>query len=245
MPRFYRERIAVAGDRKAQTLRERIGSEIHALRLDVGFTQAELARRAEVAQSVVCDVEAGRSKCSIETFARLGTALGYDLGALRLFPGNGVSLRDSGQLAIAELIVGEADARWRLDLEMPVGDPPDRRAADVVLLSSIEALHIEIMRGLFELDSQYRRERLKQEALTKKLNVPVRLVLALPDRASTRRVVSRYVDLISVALPRSSREVWQAIRTGEPLGADGLLWVPTRADRLPRRTDAADIAGSD
>lgn len=241
MPRFYRERFAVTGDRRAQVLRERIGSELHSLRLDVGFTQAQLARRAEVAQSVVCDIEAGRSKCSIETYARLTVALGYDLGTLRVFPGNGISLRDSGQLGIAEVIVAAANPVWRPNLEVPVGEPPDRRAADVVLLSPTEALHIEIMRGLFELDSQHRRERLKQEALTRKLGVPVRLVLAFPDRASTRRTVSRYTDIISVALPRSSRAVWSAIRAGEPLGADGLLWVPTRGDRLGKSPVGANV----
>jgi hypothetical protein len=34
--------------------------------------------------------------------------------------------------------------------------------------------------------------------------------------------------MIATALPLSSRQIWAAIRSGEPIGGDGLLWVRTK-----------------
>lgn len=71
MPR-YRERAVVVGNRRARRIRERLGTELHTIRLDFGLSQAQLARRTEIAQSVVSDIERGRGNYSLEIFCRLG-----------------------------------------------------------------------------------------------------------------------------------------------------------------------------
>ncbi len=55
---------------------ERLGKRIRELRLEAGLTQAELARRTGIHRPNIARVEAGRHTPSLETIARLATAIG-------------------------------------------------------------------------------------------------------------------------------------------------------------------------
>lgn len=55
---------------------QRLGAKIRALRLAAGLTQAELARRTGIHRPNIARVEAGRHTPSLETLARLATAIG-------------------------------------------------------------------------------------------------------------------------------------------------------------------------
>ena len=54
----------------------RLGARLRALRLEAGLTQAELARRTGIHRPNIARVEAGRHTPSLETLARLATAIG-------------------------------------------------------------------------------------------------------------------------------------------------------------------------
>lgn len=99
------------------------------------MSQATVARRARVSQTSVGRLEAGDARLSVIIIASVFSALGMDL-SLRAFPGAGVRLRDSGQIALTEVIRAQAHPNWRLSLEMPVGDQ-NGQAADVVLLGAL------------------------------------------------------------------------------------------------------------
>ena len=45
-------------------------------REQLGISQKELAEKADISQSFLCDIEQGRSKPSIDTAVRLADALG-------------------------------------------------------------------------------------------------------------------------------------------------------------------------
>ena len=45
-------------------------------REQLGISQKELAEKADISQSFLCDIEKGRSKPSIDTAVRLADALG-------------------------------------------------------------------------------------------------------------------------------------------------------------------------
>jgi hypothetical protein len=62
-----------------------------------------------------------QSHPSIETYARLTTALGADL-ALRAHPNTGPRLRDRFAAPVSELLLGDAHARWLRFLEVAVVD---------------------------------------------------------------------------------------------------------------------------
>lgn len=55
---------------------ERLGARIRELRHEAGLTQAELARRTGIHRPNIARVEAGRHTPSLETIARLATAIG-------------------------------------------------------------------------------------------------------------------------------------------------------------------------
>jgi len=55
---------------------ERLGARLRELRLEAGLTQAELARRTGIHRPNIARVEAGRHTPSLETLARLATAIG-------------------------------------------------------------------------------------------------------------------------------------------------------------------------
>jgi transcriptional regulator with XRE-family HTH domain len=205
-------------------LAARLARELLAARAVAGLTQQEVATRARVSQRFVSYVERGRRLPSLEVLHRLASATGHDL-SFRLFPADGVRLRDSGQLRLADLIRRESDTTWRIQLEVPVAAPPDRRAADMVLQTPSEVVHLEIERALLDLQAQLRSAQLKRAALANRLSRPVRLVIAVPDTARNRAVVDAHRSIVESALPVPSRRIWSSLRSGIPLGGDGLLWV--------------------
>ncbi len=84
-----------------------------------------------------------------------------------------------------------AHPSWRPQLEVPVA-PGDLRAADLLLASAIEIVHVEIERALVDLQAQLRAAQLKREAIARAQQAdPVRLVIAVPDTRATRGRASR------------------------------------------------------
>lgn len=224
----FRRRPADQGRSRSRYLATLFGRELRLARTTAGLTQMELARIAGLSQQEASKAEQGATDLSLDARCRLAAACGHELG-WRLYPVATVRLRDSGQLALAQVIVAAAHSRWRPQLEVAVA-PDDRRAADLLLVGRDEILHIEIERALVDLQAQLRSAQLKRESLAARNNLPVRLVLAVPDSPTVRARLAPYIDLLSRALPASSRTVRRAIRTGEPLGGDGILFV-----RAPRR----------
>lgn len=224
MSATFRNRPVDTGRSRARFLRQRFGEELRVARVAAGLSQSQLARRARVSQTTVSAVERGARGASMEVASRLATGCGYELG-VRLFPGDGVSLRDSGQLAMAEALVAAASRLWHARLELPVSSS-DRRAADLVLEGASEVLHIEIERRLVDLQAQLRSATLKRDALASRYQNPVRLILALPDRRSARTAVEQMSALLARTLPAGSARIRRSLVTGEPLDGDGILFWP-------------------
>lgn len=135
------------------------GSIAHDLvqhRTDAGVTRAELARAANVDPAYLRRIEQGKASPSVETYARLATALGDDL-ALRLYPNTGPTIRDRHQAAIAEALLGYAHPRWRSFLEIAVRRP-SRGWIDVGLLDphAMVMVAVEIQSELRRLDQLIR-----------------------------------------------------------------------------------------
>jgi hypothetical protein len=110
-------------------------------------------------------------------------------------------------------------------MEVPVA-PGDARAADLLLISSDEVLHIEVERALVDLQAQLRAAQRKRSVLADGYDRPVRLVIGLPDTRRARSIVRSLQPAIQAALPQTSAQARRAIRSGMPLGADGLLFIP-------------------
>ncbi len=208
-----------------QRLRELLsyfGRELRIARVSAGLTQEQLARRAGLTQEYVSAVERAVAMPTWGAACRLATAAGNDL-SLRLYPTSAVSLRDSGQLELAEVLISQTDRSWRARMEVSVGNG---RAHDLVLDRPEEVVAIEIERLIVDMQGQTRRGQNKRDAFAERESRPVRLILAVPDTRTMRQLVRDHADYLSRVFPIPSRAIWKAIRQGTPVGGDGILFIP-------------------
>jgi transcriptional regulator with XRE-family HTH domain len=224
-----------SGERRARTQAERIGSEIALARADGGWSRATVAMRAGVSADTERRVEQGDPGVRLETLCAVGAAVNIDI-VVQAYPARQPSLRDSGQLGIAEILCALASDRLNPAIEVRVGD--DGKAVDVGFFGAEEIIDAEIERLLLDLQRQYRRAALKRDELARRHNRPVRLVLVVEDTPRNRAAVAEHAPFLRRVLPADSREVLLSLRTGAPLGKDGLLWIrrrrPPPASRMRR-----------
>jgi transcriptional regulator with XRE-family HTH domain len=220
------------GSQRAVDVARRFGTELRVARVAAGLTQRRLAQRSGISQQEVSRAERGDPGISLAARCRLAAGTGHEL-VLRLYPTGSVSLRDSGQLQVAEVIVAALHPSWTARMEAPVA-AGDLRAADVLLSRSDELVEIEIERSLVDLQAQLRAAQVKRRMLSEGSVRPVRLVLAVPDSTAMRARIGAYPSLLSAALPVRSRQIAAAIRNGHAVGGDGILFV--RIGRLTSTT---------
>lgn len=207
-----------------------MGREVRLARTAAGLSRATAAQRAGVSRSTWERVELGFPAATLTTLCAVTDAVGLDL-VLRAYPGSGTALRDRGQLAIAQHLAGLAHSAWTVRLEVSAGDYG--QAIDMVFWGGSEVLAVEIIRHLADYQSQYRSVSLKRDWLAHRHQRPIRLVLAVEDLRRNRTALAPYMGVLDSVLPAGSHRVLGALRSGRPLGSDGLLWVrrPSRPDQ--------------
>jgi len=192
------------------------------MRIQQGMTVQAAANRARVAWTTWARVEAGDPRAGLATLCGIGEAIGLDL-VIQPYVGRQPSLRDTGQLDLASSLRTQAHVSLKPTLELGVGT--HGQSIDLVLFGPTEIWAIEIERMAADFQAQYRRADRKRGLLTDLHQRPVRLVLAVEDTRRNRAALEPHRDLIAGTLPARSREILHAIRMGEPLGRDGLLWI--------------------
>lgn len=200
--------------------------------MSAGLTQRQVAALAGLTQQLVSLAERGDRGIGLDRRCRMALAAGHELG-WKLYPVATVSLRDSGQLQLAQAILATLPETLTAQLEVPISNA-DPRAADVVITAPTELIHIEIERSLFDLQAQLRAAQLKRDALSRDASRPVRLVIAVPDSARARAIAATIPAVIEAAFPIPSREIANALRSGIPVGGDGLLFVRKSAAQARR-----------
>ena len=216
--------------RRSRVQSEAVGSTIALSRADRAMTREQISRRAGVSRDTVRRVEEGDPAVQLDTLCAVGSAVGLDV-VVRAYPARPLSLRDSGQLHVAELLCSLAHASWKPVLELAAGDHGE--AADIGFFGAREIIDTEIDRLILDLQAQHRRNSRKREYLAAHHQRPVRLVMVIEDTKRNRAALAAHVAFVRTVLPAGSREVLTALRTGKPLGRDGLLWLRRR--QPPRR----------
>ena len=230
---------AASARRYSARLAERLGADFELSRVTLGLTVEDVAHRASLASSTVARVLHGDGGAHLDTICAVGEAVGMKVGA-KAYPSVQPGLRDSGQLRMAEHLIGCAHASFRAAMELPVGDTFGR-AADLVFFGTDEILHFELERRLVDLQAQSRAAMLKRDALQARHQRPVRLVLAIEDTRRNRGLVAAHRAVMHTALAKTSRHVMHALRAGTPLGGDGLVWVrPWESASVGARREAPD-----
>ncbi|MGQ0607989.1 MAG: helix-turn-helix domain-containing protein [Chloroflexota bacterium] len=232
------------GGQRASDQARPVGKDVRTARIAAGASKAHASRRAGVSRSTWERVEQGSPHTTLATLCAVTDAVGLDL-VIRAYPGRGPSLRDRGQATIAQYLATEAHAAWKIGIEVTSGD--FGQATDQVLYGPTEIAAVEIIRHMGDFQGQYRAASLKRDWLARQHRRPVRLVLAVEDLRSNRMVLGPHVTLLGSVLPAGSRQVMQAIRSGTPLGSDGLLWIrrPRRLDRSGTMAPSAKVLSPD
>jgi transcriptional regulator with XRE-family HTH domain len=220
-------RTALAtGIERAGWMSRQIGREYETTRRTLGWSQRELGERVGISQAMVSRIEAGRPDATLAGYASIGAALGLEL-SMRVYPAKGIVLRDEKQLRHVEHLVAVAHPSWSPLVEARAStDPQDMRAIDLVLRSAVEVCCFEVERDLRDWQAQLRADLLKRDALAAREARPVRFILAVPDTRRMRALVRDHAPFIRATLPAPSRHIWASIRSGKPIDADDLLWLP-------------------
>lgn len=206
------------------------GRDVRLARTAAGLSTGNAANRAGVSRSTLMRVEAGSAAATLATICAVSDAVGLDL-VIRAYPGRRPSLRDRGQLLIAEYLARAAHPGWNTTLEVTAGD--HGQAIDQVFWGSDEILAVEIIRHMGDYQAQYRAVSLKRDWFARQHRRPVYLVLAVEDLRSNRAALAPYMGLITSSLSAGSRQIMESIRANKPLGSDGLLWVRRRQNADP------------
>jgi transcriptional regulator with XRE-family HTH domain len=214
--------------RRALEQSARIGSEVKLARITHGMTGRQVADRAGVSWSTEMRVELGDPNVTITTVCAVTEAVGLDFVG-RTYAGQGPTLRDTGQLQFAEHMCAQAHASWQPTIELLVGAHGE--CIDVALFGPQEIWASEIERMATDFQARYRRADRKRAILAELHQRPVRLLLVIEDTRRNRAAMEPHLPVIRAALPAGTREVMTALRTGRPLGRDGLAWM-----RRPPRT---------
>ena len=208
---------------RAGELMAELAKEIRLARATLGMSRREVARLAGISSSTLASIEAGKASVQVDTLASVCGAVGLRLWA-KAYPDKAPSLRDTGQLELVMTVTGQAHTAWRPAMEHVV-DAKSGRAADLVLFGPEEIQHQEFERMLLDWQGQLRSGRVKQELLAERHQRPVRFVMVIEDTRHNRAILEPHMSSIRAELPAGSREIWRSIRTGVPLGRDGLLWL--------------------
>lgn len=211
----------------ARAVAASIGREVVLARTNLALTRRRAARLAGISPSTQKRVEDGDPSVGTATACRVAAAVGLKVWA-KAYPIRTPSLRDTGQLRIAEMLRRAAHSSFRVAVELSL---PEGRSADEVFFGPDEIIHAEIERLWADWQAQYRSASAKRDELAAQHRRPVRLVLVIEDTRANRAAIRPHIDLIRSALPAGSREVARALRIGQTLGRDGILWVRPRNER--------------
>lgn len=209
------------GERRAVRQAEAFGIDVAMARARLKASLRTIAGRAGMSADAVRRVEIGDPAVQFDTLCAVGEAVGLDV-VLKGYPA-ATALRDAGQLAIARILSGVAHPSWKPQLEVPAGE--HREAVDIGFFGPSEILATEIDRLVPDFQDTHRRNARKREFLAGVHQRPVRLVMVVQDTARNRRALEPHLDVIRSVLPAGTRDVLASLRSGEPLGRDGLLWI--------------------
>ena len=148
----------------ARDLSQAIGREVTLARTNLGLTIPAAARLAHVAPNTQRRVEDGHAGVRLDTVCDVASAMGLKVWG-KAFPVRTVSLRDSGQLAIADHLRSLANPALRAALELGLGNG---RSIDFVTFGSAEIIAVEIETLLADFQAQYRAASAKRDELAER-----------------------------------------------------------------------------
>jgi transcriptional regulator with XRE-family HTH domain len=220
--------VARAAARARLALRE----DVDRLRLDAGWSVARLASAAELDRGFTHRVLSGGADPSLETYARLATALVADLSA-RIHANTGPRVRDHTQAPMLEHLIATRHPRWGPFLEVGVRRP-SRGWLDALLHDPREhvALGTELQGQLRRLEQLIRWHGMKSDSLPSWDGWPhlgdepsVSRLLVVRRTRSTRQVASEFARQLRVAYPAHPDDALASLTGTQPWPGAALVWM--------------------
>ena len=240
-PGTRRSAIAVEAARRTSERKARIGGEIKGMRIQRRWTQADLARRADLGRLVVGRVERGEGPLDLETLERISLAIGVPL-AVGFDRDPRTDVADAGHLAIQEVVLRLARAAgFEAQFELPTRPNEPWRSADVALGMAARRLAIEAecWNTIGDIGAATRASRRKQVELAELAvarwgaDARARLVWVVRESTRNRALLGRYPEVFASTFTGSPHDWVEALTAGsEPPDDPGLVWCDLAAGRL-------------
>ena len=216
---------------------EYIGDELEAR----GWTQADLARHADVDRLLVGRLERGIGSLDVELLDRLAVvfgvplAVGFDRDAQQ-------DVADAGHLEMQELVLRLTRGHgWTRQFEMPTRPADPWRSSDIALGDEQRrvAIDVECWNTFGDIGASTRSSRrktaeLEQLAIAKwGEGARAGLVWVVRETVRNRALINRYPEVFGAMFTGSSRAWVLALTTGsEPPDEPGLVWCDLATGRL-------------
>ncbi|MBI2764157.1 MAG: helix-turn-helix transcriptional regulator [Chloroflexi bacterium] len=232
-------RVEVAASRTASSVRGRLAEDLRRLCGDAGVSQDALSRAADVPQGFISRILAGNARPSIETYAKLASAIGADLSA-RLYPNTGPTIRDRHQARILEGLLRQLHPRWQVFTEVAVRNPA-RGWIDAALHEDRERKLVatEVQSDLRRLEQLLRWSREKADALPSWAGwsrlgeePDVSMLLVVRRTRATQQLAREFGRQLRVAYPAHPDDAVSALTGVVPWPGSALVWARIDADRV-------------
>ena len=172
----------------------------------IGVSESEVSRR-----------ELGKSRrLTGEKLAVHAAAVGLRL-SVSLWPAGG-GVRDAGQARYVARFVARVGRAWRVALEVPMPQPGDLRAVDVVLTLGEVSIVVEVMTRLADLQAQVRAAQLKARDIG-----ATRLVLVVAGTHANRAALAVTRTALVGAFDLDTRRILSDLAAGRDPGRDGIV----------------------
>lgn len=236
---------AVHGDALSAAIAATLGREARTTRRRQRWTQQQVAHSIGISRSRYADIERGEGATApLETWTRIGAALGRPLAVAFSRDIEQPEPRDAGHLAAQELVLRLARSNGRAtSFELPTRPADPARSTDVGLRDDAlrTLILLEIWNRLDDMGAAARAtdrkvaEAAAQAAFAGGDDQPFRVAACwlLVDTAANRRLVARYPEILRTRFPGSSVRWVAALTSGTaPPAEPGVAWVDPRAGRI-------------
>ena len=209
-----------------------LAEDVVRFREDAGVSRSRLAQEAGVDRRFLDRIEAGTARPSIETYQRLASALGADLGT-RLYANTGPAISDRHQAPMLELMLRTRHPRWRAFTEVAV-QRPSRGWIDAVLHEPRERLVIasELQSELRRLEQLVRWQAAKADSLPSWEgwahlgdDAQVSRLMIVRRTRTTRAVVAEFSAQLRTAYPAHPDDALAALTGEAPWPGPALVWA--------------------
>ena len=192
--------------------------ELVEARRQAGVSQDLLAALLRWSQPALSRFErlVRRDATSIVELAQVASLLGLELSA-GLHP-VGEPLRDKGHQALIGRFVAYLSAAWRVAREVPLPNPGDPRAWDLVLRAASCIVGVEAETRVRDVQALARRIHIRQRD-----GGADRIVIVLAESAHNRRVLPQLVEALGAEFATSPRTTLRALRDGRAIPGSAVI----------------------